>query len=156
MNSLRVRLLEDVNDPGFISELPAGAAGFCTGFNQIFGAALIGRLDPFVNVHPSLLPYYRGPVPAYWCLQNGETQTGFTFHRITPRIDAGEILYQEIVPIFRADTAGELDVRIAEAGAAIFYSLLTAMASDREWPARTGIDAARVYAVRAGYRSFAG
>lgn len=53
----------------------------------------------FINVHPSLLPRYRGPTPTFWMLFNGESETGVTFHRMTSRIDQGEILAQRRMPL---------------------------------------------------------
>jgi len=47
-----------------------------------------------VNIHPSLLPKYRGPTPAFWALYHGEQETGVTFHQMTPKIDEGEIVGQ--------------------------------------------------------------
>ncbi len=47
-----------------------------------------------VNVHPSLLPKYRGPAPTFWMRYHGETRTGVTLHLITPGIDDGDILAQ--------------------------------------------------------------
>ena len=47
-----------------------------------------------MNIHPSLLPKYRGPTPAFWALYHGEHETGVTFHRITTKIDLGEVVQQ--------------------------------------------------------------
>lgn len=61
-----------------------------------------------VNIHPSLLPAYRGPNPVYWVVANGERQTGVTAHFIDEGIDSGDIIDQEEVPI--EPGAGEEDV----------------------------------------------
>lgn len=151
---IRVRLVRDVNDARFLRNIPTGAIGFCTGFNQIFGAKLIQRLHPFVNVHPSVLPYYRGPVPSRWVLRNGETRTGFSFHRVTEKIDSGEILYQGVVEIGDAQSAGQLDEKIAVGASAIFGDILLSINEKREWPAPKIENADNVYAVKIGYRSF--
>jgi methionyl-tRNA formyltransferase len=47
-----------------------------------------------VNIHPSLLPRHRGPIPTFWALQEGPDATGVSIHRIAARIDAGEVLAQ--------------------------------------------------------------
>lgn len=57
-----------------------------------------------VNVHPSLLPAYRGPKPCYWVLQEGQARTGVTFHRIDEGIDTGAILAQRELEITSNDT----------------------------------------------------
>ena len=53
----------------------------------------------FVNIHTELLPNYRNGQSIIWPIHNGETQTGFTIHRINEVIDRGDILYQEVYPI---------------------------------------------------------
>ena len=52
-----------------------------------------------LNVHGSLLPDYRGIMPSFWVLANGENFTGASIHRISERIDEGEILFQEKVDL---------------------------------------------------------
>jgi len=47
-----------------------------------------------VNGHPGLLPNYRGPSPMAWAIRNGETEFGFTFHRMDTELDTGAILAQ--------------------------------------------------------------
>ncbi len=45
-----------------------------------------------INIHPSILPRYRGVDPIFWQLRNGETNTGVTLHQVTQKIDSGDIL----------------------------------------------------------------
>ena len=45
-----------------------------------------------INIHPSLLPRYKGANPIFWQLRNGETETGVTLHQVTSEIDGGNIL----------------------------------------------------------------
>lgn len=151
---ISVRLVRDVNDGRFLQKIPPKAIGFCTGFNQIFKSGLLERPHPFVNVHPSLLPYYRGPIPSHWCLRNGEARTGFSFHRITEKIDAGEVLYQGIVEVGDVQSAAQLDEKIATAASAVFRAILLSIVERRAWPAQNAEDAGNVYAVKIGYRSF--
>ena len=66
-----------------------------------------------VNAHPSLLPYHRGASPIASVLREGESQTGVTFHYLTPEIDAGHILYQSALPIYDGDDYASLARRIA-------------------------------------------
>lgn len=61
-----------------------------------------------VNVHPSLLPKYRGPNPYLQTIKNRERFSGFTFHLIDEKFDAGAILYQKRVEIQPYYTSKEL------------------------------------------------
>lgn len=88
-----------VNEKLFLKSIPKNARGVCTGFNQIFKRKLIDLFTDFVNVHPSLLPLYRGPTPIEWCVYNNEKFTGWTLHKINEKIDDGEILFQGVVDI---------------------------------------------------------
>ena len=47
------------------------------------------------NIHPSLLPAYRGPTPLFWQLRDGVTRTGVTLHQVTEQLDAGPIVAQQ-------------------------------------------------------------
>ena len=50
-----------------------------------------------INIHPSILPRYRGSNPIFWQLRNGETETGVTLHQVTAEIDGGGILSTQIL-----------------------------------------------------------
>jgi methionyl-tRNA formyltransferase len=50
-----------------------------------------------LNIHPSLLPKYRGPSPIPWAIRNGDRDLGVTIHRMTDEMDAGPILAQDTV-----------------------------------------------------------
>lgn len=64
-----------------------------------------------INVHPSLLPKYRGPNPYLQTILNGEEFSGVTLHLVDENYDTGSILFQEKVPIKRDDTSKELRER---------------------------------------------
>ncbi len=71
----------------------------------------------FLNMHPSLLPKYRGPSPIRTAILNGDSVTGVTIMRLTLDMDAGDILLQEEEPILPDDTWLSLSERLAEKGA---------------------------------------
>lgn len=56
------------------------------------------------NIHPSLLPKYRGLNPWYEIFKNNEVENGVTLHRITDVVDGGEIIYQQSYRISQNDT----------------------------------------------------
>ena len=63
-----------------------------------------------INVHPSLLPKYRGAAPIPWAIANGETETGVTVQFMSERMDAGDIILAEREPIDPEDTAATLTI----------------------------------------------
>lgn len=67
-----------------------------------------------VNLHPSLLPKYRGPNPYYWVIRNGEKETGVTAHFMEEDFDTGPIIVQRPVPITTNDTLGSLLAKLEE------------------------------------------
>ncbi|MBP8626797.1 MAG: methionyl-tRNA formyltransferase [Syntrophorhabdaceae bacterium] len=66
-----------------------------------------------INVHPSLLPVYRGPSPIQWALLNGDKQTGITVIKMDEGMDTGDIVYQEAMEIEEKDTAITLSNRLS-------------------------------------------
>ncbi|MGN0031247.1 MAG: methionyl-tRNA formyltransferase [Candidatus Gastranaerophilaceae bacterium] len=66
-----------------------------------------------INVHPSLLPKYRGPNPYLQTILNGETESGVTLHLLDDNYDSGAILAQEKIKILNTDTSKELRERSA-------------------------------------------
>lgn len=64
-----------------------------------------------VNVHPSLLPKYRGPNPYMQTILHGEKYSGVTIHLVNDEYDAGAILKQKIIKIYDNDTSKELRAR---------------------------------------------
>ncbi len=73
-----------------------------------------------INIHPSLLPFYRGPVPTAWAILNGEKSFGITVHKVDEGIDTGDILVQKEYDIGDDETGHELYLRAMELGADLF------------------------------------
>ena len=85
-------------------------------FNQIIPDNIISvpRLG-VINVHPSLLPEYRGATPTVWTLVNGEKETGVTVHFIEDKsVDTGRIITQSRLKIGLSETDGELRKRLGK------------------------------------------
>ena len=87
-------------------------------YRKIFPEKLlnISRLGA-INIHPSRLPDYRGPVPTAWAIINGEKRFGITIHKIDRTIDTGDILVQESFDIDENETGYELYVKAMKLGA---------------------------------------
>ena len=67
---------------------------------------------PIINVHPSLLPKYKGLHAVEQAMESGDKVTGCTVHYVNEELDGGEIIKQAEVPIFENDTVEELTKRI--------------------------------------------
>ncbi len=89
----RVLIVGNVNSALFQRRIRPNDHGIITGFNQIFTNETISKFKSLINFHGSLLPLYRGPVPSFWCIKNGEKETGYTIHKVSERIDDGDILF---------------------------------------------------------------
>lgn len=79
------------------------------GFPYVIPADVLncdGRLA--LNVHPTLLPKYRGPRSGYYILANNESQSGVTIHRMTAEVDRGDILRQASFPLSVFDTPSSM------------------------------------------------
>ncbi len=65
------------------------------------------------NLHPSLLPQFRGPAPLFWQLRQGVDETGITLHALGPEFDSGPVFGQERLAIAVEDTEDTLRVALA-------------------------------------------
>ena len=91
-----------------------------------------GRLIPsdqlarhlWLNVHPSLLPRWRGAAPVERALMAGDTQTGVTIIELVEELDAGPIAAQRALPIDPEDDAGAVYAKAAELGAELLEEVL--------------------------------
>jgi methionyl-tRNA formyltransferase len=72
-----------------------------------------------INVHPSLLPRYRGSAPIQWAIASGDTLTGVSIIYLAPQMDAGDILRQQTYPVSAEDTSKRLHDKLAEVGAGL-------------------------------------
>lgn len=80
-----------------------------------------------INVHPSLLPRYRGPSPIEAAILNGDKQTGISLMRLTPEMDAGPLYYQLPFPLNGKEDRLTLSAELAKKGAEVLISKLPAI-----------------------------
>ena len=77
-----------------------------------------------VNVHPSLLPQYRGSAPIQWAILNGDKETGVTTMYLDEGMDSGDIILRTKTPIDKDETSGELWDRLSKIGAELLVETL--------------------------------
>ena len=87
-----------------------------------------------INLHASLLPDYRGAAPINHAIINGETMTGVTTFFIDDKIDTGNILLREEIPIFPFENAGDLHDRLMKHGARLIIRTLAHIAENKITP----------------------
>lgn len=122
------RLIADINDQptrDWIASLaPDYIASFY--FNQWIGPEVrsLARRDA-VNVHPSLLPTFRGPDPVFRMLESGAATAGITIHRTVDDFDAGDILYQASHDIPQNTSALGLYLELVRRGSELLARHLT-------------------------------
>ncbi|MCX5811041.1 MAG: methionyl-tRNA formyltransferase [Proteobacteria bacterium] len=77
-----------------------------------------------INIHPSMLPKYRGPSPIQWAILNGEERTGVTIMKMVEKMDAGNIVYQEDAEIVRDDNMIKLSEKLSKRAAEILPEII--------------------------------
>jgi methionyl-tRNA formyltransferase len=87
-----------------------------------------------INIHASLLPKYRGAAPIHWALINGEAETGLTSFFLKRKVDTGDIIHRQILPIDPDDTYDSLSERLSEAAGGFLLDTLTIIESGRKAP----------------------
>ncbi len=86
-------------------------AGFMRILTDNFVNHYLGRM---LNIHPSLLPRYKGLHTHRRCLEAGDTEHGATVHFVTPELDGGPIILQARVPVLPGDDEATLAARVLE------------------------------------------
>jgi methionyl-tRNA formyltransferase len=103
-------------------EIPADTV-VVAAYGLLIPDALLER-GLWLNVHPSLLPRWRGAAPVERALMAGDSRTGVTIHRTTAELDAGPVAAQEAFDIGPDDDAGAVYARAAEVAARLIGAVL--------------------------------
>ena len=99
-------------------------------YGKIFGPKFLALFPAGgINVHPSLLPKYRGATPIPAAIISRETETGISIQRLAPEMDSGDILVQEAVPLDGRETAASLGETMARRAAEMLPALLRGLAA---------------------------
>ncbi len=94
-----------------------GDAFVVASYGKIVPQTLLDAVPIAFNVHPSLLPLYRGATPLQSAIRDGRTETGVTIIAMDAGMDTGDVLLHERTPIGATETYGELHDRLARRGA---------------------------------------
>ncbi|MBZ5589140.1 MAG: methionyl-tRNA formyltransferase [Acidobacteriia bacterium] len=110
-------------------------AAVVVAFGRFIPSRLLGiPRHGFVNLHPSLLPRYRGPSPIESAILAGDSETGVTTMLLNEGMDTGPILLQRETPIGPREHAPELEARLARLGAELMVETLAGLQSGSAVP----------------------
>ncbi len=102
--------------------------GILVSFGKIIPQSIIDLFSPgIINLHPSLLPLYRGPSPIESAILNGDSETGISIMQLSAAMDAGPVYLQEKVSLGGTETAPELYESLGQRGAELLADSLPAI-----------------------------
>ena len=104
----------------------------CAGFMRIMTSVLIKRWSGrMLNIHPSLLPLYRGLHTHARALADGATRHGASVHFVSDELDGGQVIEQVSLAILPDDTVEKLSVRVLDIEHALYVKALALVASGK-------------------------
>jgi len=107
------------------SETRERPTGVLVSYGKIIPQSIIDLFEPgIVNVHPSLLPKYRGPSPVESAILHGDTETGVSIMQLSAAMDAGPVYKQVFFSLNDTETAPELEQKLAALGAQELVTIL--------------------------------
>ncbi len=116
--------------------IEAGADIVClAGFMRVLTAGFVSQFEGrMLNIHPSLLPKYKGLHTHARALEAGDGEHGCTVHEVTPRLDDGPILGQARVPVLESDTPDTLAARVLVQEHLLYPAVLRRFAAGDKTP----------------------
>ena len=124
--------VSEINDK---IKLLGEVTGVLVSFGRIIPESTINLFTPgIINVHPSLLPKYRGPSPIESAIENGDKQTGVSLIRLVAKMDAGPVYGRVIYKLSGHETRQELYKTLADTGADLLVKLLPSILDDQITP----------------------
>ncbi len=104
-------------------------------YGRIFGPKFLSLFPRgAVNVHPSLLPKYRGSAPITAPILNGEVETGVSIQTVELEVDSGDILGRRVIPLDGTETSASLSERMAIEGSELLVEVLENINAGTEAP----------------------
>ena len=116
--------------------LASGADIVClAGFMRVLTAGFVSQFEGrMLNIHPSLLPKYKGLHTHARALEAGDARHGCTVHEVTPLLDDGPVLGQAEVPVLPGDTPDVLAARVLEQEHRLYPAVLQRYAAGDRTP----------------------
>ncbi|HEX5309142.1 MAG TPA: methionyl-tRNA formyltransferase [Solirubrobacteraceae bacterium] len=138
---------ESVNDEQARASIAAARpqAVIVCAFGALIKQPLLDEYE-LLNVHPSLLPRWRGAAPIERALMAGEEQTGVSIMRVTEGLDSGPLYMAQTEPIAPQDTYGSLAPRLQRLGARLLLEALRQLQRGEQLPCAEQDDAMATYA----------
>jgi methionyl-tRNA formyltransferase len=127
---------EKVNEPEAVERIASfgiDRAMLCA-YGALIKEPLLSRFGPILNVHPSLLPRWRGAAPVERAIMAGDAETGVSIMALTPGLDDGPVCAVGTTPIEDDDDFASLSARLEEIGATLLVQALTATPDFVEQP----------------------
>src|SRR6056297_3237782 len=120
-----VEYVSDITDPAFIDRVAAADPELLLSVlcGQRLGPDLLSIPEWAINLHPSLLPAYRGPAAIFWAMYHDEPETGWTAHEMTESFDDGPIIDQSTTAI-EDETLHALTRRLMSTGVEMATGIL--------------------------------
>jgi len=123
--------------------------GVLSSYGRIVPQAIINLFSPgIINIHPSLLPLYRGPSPIETAIMNGDQQTGVSIMKLTAEMDAGPVYTQEVYPLDGTETAPELYQTLSALGGRMLIETLPGIIEGNLLPSPQSNDAIYCYLLK--------
>lgn len=127
---VRYATISNVNSPQFLESLRALAPDVLVSVScpQVFKAPLI-NLPPrgILNIHGAILPHYRGVMPSFWMLANGEKRAGVSIYFVNEKIDAGDLCAQRSFDVEPGECLDKFLRRSKAIAAELLLQVLTEM-----------------------------
>jgi methionyl-tRNA formyltransferase len=127
-----VRELPTINDAGYLATLAERGVDVLLSVSapEIFRDAALAAAPQVLNVHNGRLPRYRGMMPTFWALHDGDDEVVVTVHEMAERLDAGRVLAEFPMPVEPGESAWDVSARAKDVAGREVARLLAAGA----WP----------------------
>ncbi len=128
---LNVLQPEKLNDPALVASITALDPDLIvvSAYGKYIPASFLDRArHRGINLHPSLLPRYRGAAPIQWTLINGDREAGVSVISVSEQMDAGDIYAQKSIPVRPDDNAETLSRKLSREGGGLLADVVEMIA----------------------------